>query len=123
MQYYLALDIGERRTGIAYGDSETRISLPLDTFKHTSFDQLEEKVIELVKERTIDLVIIGLPLLPDGTRGAQAAVVGDFTARLEKAHIPFREIDERYTTPRTSEVDKDASAASELLTTFLDRNS
>ncbi|MEN9561714.1 MAG: Holliday junction resolvase, partial [Candidatus Parcubacteria bacterium] len=38
---YLALDIGLRRTGVAYGD-DNRIALPLDTLEHDSMQELHE---------------------------------------------------------------------------------
>ncbi len=120
----LALDVGTRRTGVAYLDTDTGIPLPLDTLTHVSESALVDAVLEIVRTRKIDRVIVGLPLLPSGDEGAQTRVsrtIGDAIAR---AGVAVEYGDERYTTPggkthkhtvTTSEFDGDAAAACELL--------
>ena len=121
---YLSLDVGTRRTGVAYLDSDTGIPLPLDTLTHLSENELVEAVMEILRLRKIDRVIVGLPLLPSGDEGAQTSVsrsIGDAIAAKGVA-VQYR--DERYTTASgkahkhtvsQSEFDGDAAAACELL--------
>ena len=112
---YLALDVGTRRTGVAFGDSETGIPLPLETIHHTSFSELLESVRSLVVGRSVDLVLLGMPLLPSGKPGSQTKVARDFADMLSRYDIPFEFIDERYTTPGGKETDPDSSAACAIL--------
>lgn len=118
---YLALDIGTRRTGVAFYSDETKIVMPLDTIEHASFDELFDAVKKLVADRSIDSIVIGLPLLPSGSEGSQANVVRQFVSRLEKVHIAHSFLDERYTTPRSTHSDGNADAACSLLQMAISR--
>ena len=118
MARYLALDIGTRRTGVAFADDDTGVPLPLDTIQHTSFEELEKKVLDLIAERSVDHVILGLPLLLSGEEGKQSAIVRAFASRLENSGISPQFVDERYTTPPQKGSDSDATAAFRLLETF-----
>ncbi|TSC57697.1 MAG: RNAse H-fold protein YqgF [Candidatus Peregrinibacteria bacterium Greene0416_19] len=118
----LALDIGTRRTGIAYCDDATGIPLPLTTVHHTSQEELVAQVLAIVTARSIDQCIIGLPLLPSGAEGAQAEVVRRAGIELEKKGLPCRYMDERYTTSQyrqnvaiSANSDPDAAAACAIL--------
>jgi putative Holliday junction resolvase len=119
----LALDVGTKKTGIAYLDDAVGIPLPLETCVHASQDALVARVKELIAERGIERVVVGLPLLPSGEEGAQASIsraVG--SALSDVVEIVFA--DERYTTPRPSKhkhaispqtYDGDMAAACSLL--------
>lgn len=121
---YLALDIGTRRTGVAYLDTDIGIALPFDTLEHTSQEEMVERVLEIVRARKIDQVLVGLPLLPSGKDGAQAAISRSAGALIAKSGVVVEYRDERYTTPKKSggkhtppagEIDGDAAAACILL--------
>lgn len=120
---YLALDIGMRRTGVAFLDDAVGIPLPLDTIHHQSTEELVDVVSTLVQARGIDQLVIGLPLLPSGEEGSQVELVRAVAAQFEAFNVPIKFVDERYTTgkrtpPRragpTSE-DDNAAAATHLL--------
>ena len=122
MHHYLALDIGEKRTGVAYADSTAGIALPLKTISHETFDLLNEKLLDLIKEKDITHIIFGLPLLPSGDEGHQAEIVRSVVSKMPiPSHISHIFIDERYTTPRGPHKDPDAAAACEILTVFLSK--
>ena len=122
MQHFLALDIGERRTGIAYSDEEYAVPLPLETFKHSSINELAKMVEELINERSITTLVVGLPLLPSGEEGEQAYSVRSTLAEFRiPSTVTVELLDERYTTPRDVHTDPDASAACTLLLTYLHR--
>lgn len=112
---YLALDVGTKRTGAAYGDSSDGIVFSLETINHDSFDALLEAITTLIKERNIDELVLGLPLLPSGQPGSQAHIVEEFADMLNEANIAYCYIDERYTTPKTPNIDLNAAAACEIL--------
>ncbi len=127
---FLALDVGKRRTGLAFLDEETGIPLPLETFHHSSSAQLIAHVESVKGERNIDVVVLGLPLLPSGTEGEQAAFVREFGDRLIEKGIEVRYVDERFTTTQsafshtgaksmTKHIDADAGAACAILNMFL----
>lgn len=111
---YLALDVGGKRTGIAYGDSDGTL-FSLQTFEGESTEDLLEHVVSLYKDRSIDEVVLGLPLLPDGTEGSQAEFVREFADKLENSSINHSFVDERYSTPKNREIDPDSAAACSIL--------
>ena len=113
--HLLALDIGTRRTGVAFADTDIGIPLSLDTITHSSFSELEDRVLSLLEEKKIDRIIIGLPLLPSGDEGAQVRIVRSFADRLEKTGIPLSFLDERYTTPKNGSSDSETAAACSML--------
>jgi putative Holliday junction resolvase len=120
----LSLDLGRRRTGIAFADSDVGVPLALDTVVSGNMEELTGQILQLCDEREIDLVVIGLPLLPSGDEGSQSEYVHQIGDRLIETGIEVDYLDERYTTgslPK-DEVDGDASAACELLLMFLQRN-
>ncbi|MBM3231504.1 Holliday junction resolvase RuvX [Candidatus Peregrinibacteria bacterium] len=121
MTRYLGLDVGTKRTGVAYADDADGILFSLKTIEHASMDELFSEVKTLVDGRSVDEVILGLPLLPSGKEGAQASVVRAFGGILANAGIPFRCIDERYTSTPNGETDRDSAAACSILSVILDR--
>ncbi len=116
----LALDIGKKRTGVAFVDTENDIPLPLDTIIETSTKQMIARVLDLAEERMADLVVVGLPLLLSGAEGSQSGYVRECADLLEKKGLVVTFIDERYTTSKNTSFDGDARAACELLQTYLE---
>lgn len=78
----LALDVGERRTGVAIGE---RIAQPLTTLKRRSRAEDFDRIANLVREHGIERVIVGLPLNMDGSQGAQARRVTRYAERMADA--------------------------------------
>lgn len=115
----LGLDVGTKRTGVAYADSELDIVMSLETIEHSSFQELLLKIDLVRKEKEIDMLIVGLPLLPSGEHGKQADLVEEFAALLREKDIPFQFLDERYTTPSNPDIDPNAAAACDILQVYL----
>lgn len=115
MARLLALDIGTKRTGVAFLDEEVNIPLPLSTLHHTDTEELLSQVSSLITERRIDELIVGLPLLPSGAEGAQARLVRAVAQQMQSRGWRVTLKDERYTTPRGKTADPDAIAALNLL--------
>ena len=119
----LSLDIGNKRTGAAVYQSDIGIVMPLPTIEHDSHDQLIEEVEGICNHRSINHIIIGLPLLPSGEEGEQASVVRLVYKDMEKKlSISLTLLDERYSNPRGQQiVDDNIIAACNLLRTWLQR--
>jgi len=117
----LALDIGKRRTGVAFADDDMRVPLALDTLNHASDDEFLEKVLSLMSEKDISKVVVGLPLLPSGEEGSQVEFVRSITQKLEDRGISVEYIDERYTTPKKGLSDGDAAAACAILGLYFEQ--
>lgn len=130
----LAIDVGERRIGVAMGESSIRLALPVSVIKRETMDRDSRRIGELVREYDAERVIIGLPLLLDGSEGAQAARVREFAGHLSThLSVPLDFWDERFSTveataaqqeaghnSRTGRATIDASAAAILLQSYLD---
>ncbi len=105
-------------------DTSIGIPLPLDTVRHASEKELLGAVRAVIAEKKIDHVIVGLPKLPSGEEGAQAAMSRSVGAQLLKNGSPVQYVDERYSSPRSSQhkhaipaskIDGDAAAACSLI--------
>ncbi len=117
----LALDIGMRRTGVAFADDADGVALALTTIAHRSSRDLVSAVQTIVEERGIDGIVFGLPLLPSGEEGKQSGVVRSVGKQMTRFGIPLHYLDERYTTQDYPGYDGDASAAVSVLQMALQR--
>lgn len=80
MVKYLALDIGERRIGVALADDTVKIAIPYDTL---TVDGTEvNELVHLIEREHIDIIIAGYPRNQSGEPTAQTAYTEAFIARL-----------------------------------------
>ncbi len=97
----LAIDWGDRKSGLATADA-LRISLqPLPTFRGPGDGpQLLEHVAAALAERDVEAILVGLPLDQDGGEGPRAEATRRFAARLQARFPGVRVVlhDERLTT-------------------------
>lgn len=121
----LALDIGNRHTGVAYGDDATGIVFSMNTIDHKTKEEMAAAVKTIVTARKITKLIVGLPLLPGGDEGEQSGKVRAAAAVLENTcKLPVVFIDERFTSVHRdgARVDPDARSALAILQIALERS-
>lgn len=61
----LAVDIGQRKTGTAWTDTDNNIIFPVELIRHANTEELKNRVNELVKMKKIDVLVVGVPNYPD----------------------------------------------------------
>jgi putative Holliday junction resolvase len=129
---YLAVDYGEKRTGLAICDEGETIASPLKVVEGQG--GLMDKIIDAVESEMVGGIVVGLPLNMDGTQGDQARWVLSFGERLkEHLEIPIFFHDERLSsfgaekklsgvgmTRKQKKKRLDAVAAAAILQSFLD---
>jgi putative Holliday junction resolvase len=119
---YLALDVGDRRIGLAVGDDAHGLSRPLRTLVRRSIVKDLVEIERVAREEAVDALVIGLPLTLSGGEGHQAERVRRFATASEKLGLPVQLYDERHTSSE-AEIrgarDLDAGAATILLEDFL----
>jgi putative holliday junction resolvase len=92
----LGVDYGTVRVGLAISDELGIISMPLETVPQ---ERAVERIIQVIEEKKVGIVILGLPKNMDGTLGPKAQEVQKFAASLsEKITVPIKLWDERLTT-------------------------
>jgi putative Holliday junction resolvase len=134
MARVLALDLGERRIGVAVSDPTATLARPVTTIVRRSREADFQAIARFVEEYSAERVVVGLPLSLDGTEGPQARQVQRYTARLaHTVDVPFEFWDERYSSSAAVEILKaknrrrrqkreeiDAMAAAVILQSYLD---
>lgn len=99
----LAIDLGEKRTGIAICDKNETISYPLEIIIETDKNKLIEKIFQIVNENKADLILVGFAKNMDGSIGEKAKNCEKFAKDLkEKTKLPVALWDERQTTKLAS---------------------
>lgn len=84
--------------GLAIADSNARMAQPLCTFERVNRNEDMRRLRELVRERGVRQIVVGLPLRLDGTRGEMAEEVERFAQRVRKQiGVPVEMVDERLT--------------------------
>jgi putative Holliday junction resolvase len=129
---YLAIDYGDKRTGLAICDPAEIIASPLTVIQGQK--ELPKKIADIVETENVEAIVLGLPLNMDDSTGPQAKLVFKFAEQL-KAHldIPIHFQDERLSsfsaeqklrqtefTRKKKKKRLDAIAAAEILQAFLD---
>jgi len=130
----LALDHGTKRIGVAVSDELKMIAQPLEFILAEPFAKFLERLKEIIREKEVEMILIGMPRNMDGSYGPAALKVQEFVAVLKDAiAIPIKTWDERLTSAqanrfliegkvrrekRKEKVDKTAAAI--LLQSYLD---
>jgi len=135
MSRTLALDVGERRIGVAISDPTGVIALPLLVIARRAWAMDLARVAALVRQHAVERIVVGYPLTLAHRRSAQTERVDRFVVRLRQAvGVPVETWDERLTTAEAERVlvaadlrrerrrrVRDAVAAALLLQGYLDR--
>jgi putative Holliday junction resolvase len=130
----LALDHGTKRIGVAVSDEMKMIATPLEYIEAEPFAKFLERLKEIIRDKEVELIVVGLPRNMDGSYGPAALKVREFVAVLKDAIVtPIRTWDERLTSVqanrflieadvrRSKRKEKvDQTAAAILLQSYLD---
>jgi putative pre-16S rRNA nuclease len=107
----LAFDFGLRRIGIAVGQSVTSSASPLGVVANGENGPDFDAITKFVDDWRPSRLVVGLPMLADGSPGAMQAHVADFVTRLSRYRLAIETVDERYTSREAEATLKDARAA------------
>ena len=98
----LALDLGDRRIGLAVGDSSLGTAFPAGRLQRTKLRADLQLVREAARQREAEGFVVGVPYLPSGEVGHQARMAKGFIQALQQAlkkdvPLPVYEVDEAFT--------------------------
>jgi len=130
----LGIDHGTKRIGLALSDELGVIAQPLEFVPAEPFSGVLSRLKEIIREKQVELLLVGMPRNMDGSYGPAALKVEEFVAVLKTAlTTPIKTWDERLTSAqanrfliqanvrrekRREKVDKMAAAI--LLQSYLD---
>ncbi len=98
----LALDVGDKRIGVALASMQARIASPLTTLQNS--DHIFDDIQALIDEHDAMVIVVGLPRGLDGQHTAQTMVVEEFKAKLEGfVSVPVHWQDEALTSRQAEE--------------------
>jgi len=101
----LGLDLGSKRIGMAVSDAEASFAFPAGTLRSAGRKADIAAVCEVIAEREIGAVVVGLPRHMDGRHGPEADAAERFAAALEKSSgVPVETLDERLTSQEAERV-------------------
>ena len=129
----IGVDLGSRRIGIALSDDKGTIATPYMTLPRTNDEEDARAIAELASAEKATVVVLGYPLMLDGSVGDAALVTEAFAARLKACGARVKLWDERLTTAEAEKALKgrgmkgkkrrtviDKTAATILLQSYLD---
>ena len=141
MSRLIAIDLGDKRTGLALADTITRIASPAGLLEIPIGERGGEKLLGAIAHAIDDLVgqspadlVVGLPINMDGSEGPRATLVRAFAYRIaERTNRTIHFQDERQSsmaandrmaqtglTHKQKKARRDAIAAVVILQRFLD---
>lgn len=135
MSRILALDVGERRIGVAVSDPTGIVAQPLLVIERRGWAPDLARIRELVRTHQVRRIVVGYPYTLRKARGLQTEQVDRFMTRLRQAvTVDVLPYDERLTTAQAERAllagdvrrarrraVRDAVAAALLLQNYLDR--
>lgn len=94
----IALDVGDRRIGIAVSDPLGFTAQPVETYTRVGYGPDTRRIAQLAGQYETNRILCGLPLNMDGTQGFQTQKVREFAEKLTEAGLAVEFYDERMTT-------------------------
>lgn len=95
----LALDLGEKRIGVAVSDENGIVARTVGVIKRASRKEDFKTIIRIAEKEKTTLIIIGIPYLSSGQEGGKAKWIKDYALDLEQqSGYEVRLWDESYST-------------------------
>ena len=110
----LAIDHGSKRIGIAVSDETKLIASPLEFIPAEPFATFLVRLRQLIVEKEVELILLGMPRNMDGSYGPAALKVQEFAGVLKTAvTVPIKLWDERLTSVQANRflIEADVSRA------------
>ncbi len=89
---YLAIDYGDKRVGLAISDYNKEISFPRDFLTYTGAKNLIKQLESFCEDESVSRIILGLPIMMNGTLGDRAKKTQLFYEKIKSA-MPSMQID------------------------------
>ena len=99
MQALMGLDLGEKTIGVAVSDRLRGVASPLETVRRKKFKLDSARLLEIVSDREIGGIVLGLPMNMDGSEGPRCQSTRAFARNLSQlTDVPIGFWDERLST-------------------------
>lgn len=99
MRALIGLDLGEKTIGVAVSDNFLSVATPLETIRRKKFGQDATRLSEIIQDRQIGGLVLGLPRNMDGSEGPRCQSTRAFARNFERVlPIPITFWDERLST-------------------------
>ncbi|MDO5056674.1 MAG: Holliday junction resolvase RuvX [Lautropia sp.] len=99
VQTLLGFDFGQKRIGVAVGNTLTGAARPLVTLTEATVDGRFARIEALLREWQPSALVVGRPLHPDGAEHEVTALAERFARQLQgRFGLPVSLVDERYST-------------------------
>ncbi|RLK11069.1 Holliday junction resolvase RuvX [Ruegeria conchae] len=99
MSALMGLDLGEKTIGVAVSDRMRGVATPLETVRRKKFTLDSARLIEIVTDREIGGIVLGLPRNMDGSEGPRCQSTRAFARNLARlTDLPIGFWDERLST-------------------------
>jgi len=99
MSALVGLDLGDKTIGISVSDRMGTVATPLETIRRKKFTLDAERLMEIIKARDINGILLGLPRNMDGSEGPRCQKTRAFARNLTRlTDLPIGFWDERLST-------------------------
>ena len=101
----LGIDYGSKRLGLSLSDPTKTIASSYKTIRRKDLKADILQIVEAIKEKEIETVVVGMPIGLSGNRGKSASEAEEFISEIRKnVNVPVEEWDERFTTTISEQV-------------------
>ncbi len=104
----IGLDYGSKTVGVAVTDAIGLTAVSLEIIRREKENHLRKtcaRIEEIIRERNIDTLVVGLPLNMDGSEGDRAGKAREFASMLQRrTGLEPVMVDERLTTVEADEI-------------------
>ncbi|MBU0759657.1 MAG: Holliday junction resolvase RuvX [Candidatus Omnitrophica bacterium] len=122
MPRVLALDVGEKRIGIAISDALGMTAQGIETHTRGDVKSTLDRIRELVRGYDVATIVVGLPFNMNGTKGASAVLVESFIETLKNEFsVKVVTVDERLTTAQSERLLLEADISRKKRKTCVDK--
>lgn len=118
----MALDLGDKRIGIAVSDPMLFGANPLETYTRVDIGKDCAHIAKLAAEYSVDVMLLGWPKNMNGTEGPRCQATAEFAEALEKyIGCPIDIFDERLTTAAAERILLEADMSREKRKKVIDK--